>query len=81
MGGLTALVRSYLTHGRPIVCQTFFATVGLRVARFGLFEAKRQIWPLLKFGWPKNFREFIKQLAWFQVYKTLDDEIQNFSFL
>ena len=26
-----------------------------RVARFGLFEAKKQIWPFLKFGWPQNF--------------------------
>ena len=26
-----------------------------RVARFGLFEAKTQIWPYLKFGWPPNF--------------------------
>ena len=26
-----------------------------RVARFGLFEAKKQIWPFLKIGWPRNF--------------------------
>ena len=36
-----------------------------RVAMFGLFEAKKQIRPFFKIGWPRNFREFIKQLAWF----------------
>ena len=31
-----------------------------RVARFGLFEAKKQIWPFFKIGWPWNFFKFIK---------------------
>ena len=27
-------------------------SVTYRVARLGLFEAKKQIWPFLKIGWP-----------------------------
>ena len=30
------------------------------VAKFGLFEAKKQNWPLFKIGWPRNFWKFIK---------------------
>ena len=30
------------------------------VARFGLFDAKKQIWPFLKIGWTRSFGESIK---------------------
>ena len=42
-----------------------------RVARFGLFEAKKTNLAFLKIGWPRNFWEFIKWLTFFLVHRSL----------
>ena len=52
-----------------------------RVARFGLFEAKKwQIWPFFYIGWPGHFLEFIKYLAFLKVYRRFYSKIKTFSF-
>ena len=59
------LGRAYLMHRR--CC----ATVP-RVARFGLFEANNDKFGLFYIGWSGHFLEFIKYLAFFKVYRSIN---------
>ena len=54
------------------------AVLKVRVARFGLFEAKNDKFGLFYIGWPGHFLEFIKYLAFFKVYRRFNSKIKTF---
>ena len=47
-GSKAIVLKTFLSRANTAHSSTYDPTVGLRVARFGLFEAKNQIWPFLK---------------------------------
>ena len=50
-------------------------------SKVGLFEAKNNQFDLFLIDWPRNLLEFIMQLAFLKVYRSLYNKIKIFPFL